>query len=152
MKPLCRMQQARKITVFSFHSPLFPSEEATECSSYDVNLNQVGCCVQSDFSVSYEQTNRGEYKWQRRENQTTVFATFPPSGRIASLQNPHRYASRTWCQAARVKLGYEKKNILQILEIWLFRNDPHVAVKTQRHLMKNSRFSSRYKFTNTPTD
>lgn len=122
---------AQNHTVFILHPP-FPLRGGDWVLVVRCESQSSGCGVQSDFSVSYEQTNRGEYKWQRRENQTTVFATFPPSGRIESLQTPHRYASRTWCQAARVKVGYEKKTF----EIWLFLNDPHVAVKTQRHLIK----------------
>lgn len=52
MKPLCRMQQARKIIVFSFYIPLFPSEEANECSSYDVNLNQVAVVCNLIFQLA----------------------------------------------------------------------------------------------------
>lgn len=95
MKPLCRMQQAREITVFSFYIPLFPSEEATECSSYDVNLNQVAvvCNLISQLATSKQtaaNTSDGDAKTKQ-----PFFATFPPSGRIESLQTPHGYASRT---------------------------------------------------------
>lgn len=71
------MQQACEITVFSFYIPLFPSEEATERSSYDVNLNQVAVVCNLISQLATSKQTAANTSDRRRENQTTVSCDFP---------------------------------------------------------------------------